>query len=294
MTRMTSSYRAGIAVIALAAAFTAAQPAAADDPCVRPICREGFHFEDGRCESARDPLTGGMTHYQPEQPLCPEGWRVEGRNCLKIVCCERPACDDDERYRDGYCHSGPTFFGWRAHHRATCDEGWVLIAATGYCHLVDCPGEQPPPPAVAAGPDDGPPPGSRGAREQPPPPAVAAGEDDPPPKPRPTKPAPPPPVVTPAEVTRLLPAPCVDRGGAVTIEGEDFGRRQGSRRAVLGGHGISVVLSVTRWSNTRITAVVPDDERIDYGQWYYIGIQDENGHWISNISRTITICRGLE
>jgi hypothetical protein len=100
--------------------------------------------------------------------------------------------------------------------------------------------------------------------------------------------------VYPAEVARLRPTPCVDRGGTVTIEGEGFGRRQGSRRAVLGGHGISVTLRITSWSNARISAVLPDDERIDYGQWYYIGIQDENGHWISNLSRTITICRGLE
>jgi hypothetical protein len=123
---------------------------------------------------------------------------------------------------------------------------------------------------------------------------VAAGPEDGPPPERRREEQPPPPVVPPAEVVRILPTPCVDRGGTVTIEGEDFGRRQGSRRAVLGGHGISVVLSVTGWSKTRITAVVPDDERIDYGQWYYIGIQDENGRWISNISRTITICRGLE
>jgi hypothetical protein len=100
--------------------------------------------------------------------------------------------------------------------------------------------------------------------------------------------------VYPAEVTRLLPTPCVDRGGTVTIEGEGFGRRQGDRHAVLGGHGISVTLRITRWSDQRISAVVTDDQRIDDGQWYYIGIQDENGRWISNLSRTITICRGLE
>lgn len=289
----TTNRLAWFGLLALAAAFTATQPAAANDPCVRPICRDGYHFDDGRCESERDFWTGAMSHYQPDLPLCPEGWRVEGPNCLKIVCCERPACDDDERYREEYCHTGPTFFGWRSHHRATCDEGWVLNAATGYCLLVDCPGKQPPPPAVAAGPEDGPPP-ERHGREQPPPPAVAAGPEDGPPPERRREKQPPPPVVHPAEVARILPTPCVDRGGTVTIEGEGFGRRQGSRRAVLGGHEISVVLSVTRWSNTRITAVVPDDERIDFGQWYYIGIQDENGHWISNISRTITICRGLE
>jgi hypothetical protein len=61
----------------------------------------------------------------------------------------------------------------------------------------------------------------------------------------------------------------------------------------LGGHGIGIILDVRSWSNNLITAVVPDDPRIQSGQWYYIGLQDENRHWISNISRTINICRGL-
>ena len=195
---------------------------------------------------------------------------MKGPSCVRIACCERPACDEDERYRDGYCHSGPTFFGWRSHRRATCNEGWLLDATKGICRKSDCPGGQPPPPVRAAGPDD-------------PPPRSRSRED-----------APAPPVANPAEVTRLLPAPCVDRGGTVTIEGERFGRQQGARRAVLGGHGISVTLRIRRWSDNRITAVIPDADRIDPGQWYYVGIQDENGNWISNLSKTVTICRTLE
>jgi hypothetical protein len=94
-------------------------------------------------------------------------------------------------------------------------------------------------------------------------------------------------------VRKLSPTPCVDRGGTAYIYGYNFGPRQGSRIVELGGHGIGIILDVRSWSNNLITAVVPDDARIQSGQWYYIGLQDENRHWISNISRTINICRGL-
>ena len=94
-----------------------------------------------------------------------------------------------------------------------------------------------------------------------------------------------------ARVERLGPDPCVDRGGTVTIYGSGFGAEQSTRLVELGGHGIGILLRVTSWSDTQITAIVPDDRRIQYGQWYYIGLQDRDRHWISNISRTINICR---
>ena len=97
-----------------------------------------------------------------------------------------------------------------------------------------------------------------------------------------------------AVVDHLTPRPCVDRGGTVTIYGSGFGHQQGSRVVELGGHGIGILLPVRSWSNTRITALVPDDPRIAFGQWYYIGLQSQDRHWISNISRTINICRQLE
>jgi hypothetical protein len=97
-----------------------------------------------------------------------------------------------------------------------------------------------------------------------------------------------------AVIDRLAPKPCVDRGGQVTVEGLRFGRQQDSRLLELGGHGIGVGLRVASWSDTRITAIVPDDPRIEYGQWYYIGLQNRDRQWISNISRTITICRRLQ
>ena len=95
-------------------------------------------------------------------------------------------------------------------------------------------------------------------------------------------------------IRRLDPKPCVDRGGTVFIHGLSFGAQQDTRLVELGGHGIGVFLRVTSWSNTRITAIIPDDPRIQYGQWYYIGLQNQNRHWISNISRTINICRQLQ
>lgn len=97
-----------------------------------------------------------------------------------------------------------------------------------------------------------------------------------------------------AVITGFEPQHCVDRGSVVTIRGALFGARQGERRAVLGGHGISVVLPVRMWSDRRIEVVVPDVERLQDGQWYYIGLQDGRHHWITNISKTITLCRGLE
>jgi hypothetical protein len=95
-------------------------------------------------------------------------------------------------------------------------------------------------------------------------------------------------------VDRLGPHPCVDLGGIVTIFGSHFGPSSQVRVVELGGHGIGVLLKVRSWSDSRITAIVPTDPRIAQGQWYYIGLQDQNRNWISNISRTINICRGLE
>jgi hypothetical protein len=94
-------------------------------------------------------------------------------------------------------------------------------------------------------------------------------------------------------VRKLGPTPCVDRGGIAYVYGYNFGPRQGSRVVELGGHGIGILLQVRSWSNNLITAVVPNDARIQRGQWYYIGLQDENRLWLSNISRTINICGGL-
>jgi hypothetical protein len=94
-----------------------------------------------------------------------------------------------------------------------------------------------------------------------------------------------------AEIDGYAPADCFRKGGAVTILGSGFGDEQGSRRAVLGGHGISVLLAVWRWSDGRIAATIPNDPRIRAGRSYYIGIQNGAGHWVSNINRSRVVCR---
>lgn len=93
------------------------------------------------------------------------------------------------------------------------------------------------------------------------------------------------------QIDRLGPTPCVDRGGAATIYGSGFGRAQGDRVVELGGHGIGIFLNVLSWSDREIRVVIPNDNRIQFSQWYYIGLQNAEHHWITNISRTITICR---
>ncbi len=95
-------------------------------------------------------------------------------------------------------------------------------------------------------------------------------------------------------VEYLEPRPCVDRGGTVKIYGSGFGAQRGNRLVELGGHGIGVLLKVTSWSSKLITAIVPDNPRIQFGQWYYVGLQNQDRHWISNISRNITICGQLQ
>jgi hypothetical protein len=92
----------------------------------------------------------------------------------------------------------------------------------------------------------------------------------------------------------ILPNSCVDIGGVVRVRGARFGAARGDRQLVLGGHGISVFLRVTSWSNTLITAIIPNDPRIQRGQWYYIGIQNAATHWLSNIDETFTVCSQLE
>lgn len=252
-----------------------------DDPCKTRICREGFRFDGHRCESGPAPITLARSHYDPALPLCPADWHADGQYCVKDDCCFRPACRGDEKYEDGLCNSGPTTFGWRSHRTATCPTGWTLLRASGLCRLDGCEDVQPHPPARAAGPTDGPP-HTHQRDDTPPPPARAAGAGDDPP------------TVRAPVVTGFSARPCVDRGGQVTIEGRNFGPVQGTRLVELGGHGIGVLLQVSRWSNQAIIVTVPDDPRIQYSQWYYIGIQNSDRQWVSNINRNITICRGLE
>jgi hypothetical protein len=263
--------------LAVALLASAASAIAGGDPCKTKICRDDYRYTGGRCKSPRDWLTGAISYYDPPRPLCNPGWHVDGQYCVKDSCCFKPACHGDEKYEDGLCKSGPTDLGWRTHRTATCPTGWTLLRSSGWCRMSGCESVQPPPPAKAGGGAAPPPPAVAGGGAAPPPPAVAAGRSTAPPT-----------------VTGFSADACVDRGGQVTVEGHDFGGVQGTRVVVLAGNGISVDLRVQRWSSQAIIVIVPDDARIQHGQRYYIGIQDGQRHWLSNIDERITICRGLE
>lgn len=207
--------------------------------------------------------------------------------------CEVPACRSDDKYsRTRHrCESGPSGLGgYRSHYPASCPSGYDLNEARAVCVQR---GECCEKPACKRdyrfrnGRCESGPSGIGGYRSHYYPKCGAGWDLD---------------VSTgtcrkrdcgasEAQIDRLGPSPCVDRGGTVTIDGSGFGREQGTRVVELGGHGIGILLRVTSWSDTQITAVVPDDRRIQFGQWYYIGLQSQDRHWISNISRTINICR---
>lgn len=212
--------------------------------------------------------------------------------------CERPACRSGDKYstRRHRCESGPTALGYRSHYPATCPPGYNLDEARGVCVQ---PGECCDKPACKPGYrfrngrcESGPS-GIGGYRSHYYPNCGAGwdliaatgmcrkrdcgGGSEP--------------QGTGPQIERLGPTPCVDRGGTATIYGSGFGAVQGDRLVELGGHGIGILLQVTSWSDTQITVIVPNDRRIEFSQWYYIGLQDRDRHWISNISRNITICR---
>jgi CARDB len=83
---------------------------------------------------------------------------------------------------------------------------------------------------------------------------------------------------------------CGAKGSNVTILGKNFGTQTG-KGVALGGHGIHVDLPVVSWNANMIIAKIPNDPKIQEGQWYYIGIERaDHGEWLSNIDKNITIC----
>ena len=94
--------------------------------------------------------------------------------------------------------------------------------------------------------------------------------------------------VLPPSISGYAQTGCLNSGSSVTILGSNFGSK---KNATLGGHGISVALTVSSWGSTQISAVIPNNPSIQAGQWYYIGIQDPaTGAWLSNIDKNITMC----
>ncbi len=92
------------------------------------------------------------------------------------------------------------------------------------------------------------------------------------------------------QVTGFQPTGCVGKGARVTIQGNNFGTQTG-KAVALGGSGIHVDLAVSSWGASSIVGTIPNDGRIQAGQWYYIGLE-KTGHsgWLSNIDKTVTIC----
>jgi hypothetical protein len=216
------------------------------EECRKKICRDDYHFDGKSCRSVSG--LNWRSHYTPESPVCPAGWEVKGDSCVKKVCCEKRVCNAGERYRDGYCWSGPSGIGgYKSHRKASCDPGWDFDPVKGVC-------------------------GNPACR------LVAGG-----------------PIVVhpwqPFRITGYEPAGCVRKGGGLTVLGSGFGGSRGPNLVELGGHGVGIRVAPGLWSNTRIVLTVPDDPRLQNGQWYYAGIQNAQGNWISNIDRNFTVCR---
>ena len=215
----------------------------------------------------------------------------------QVPSCERPACRSGDRYstRNHRCESS-SGLGYQSHYPASCPAGYNLDEARGVCVWQGQCCEKP---ACKRGYrfrngrcESGPS-GIGGYRSHYYPQCeagwdliaangtcrkhecIGGGE----------------PQGTGPQIDRLGPTPCVDRGGTATIYGSGFGAAQGDRLVELGGHGIGIFLTVISWSDTEIRVVVPNDPRIQFSQWYYIGLQNAEHHWITNISRNITICR---
>jgi hypothetical protein len=72
-------------------------------------------------------------------------------------------------------------------------------------------------------------------------------------------------------VTRLA-EKCLVPGGTLTILGRNFGPDTGSVSA-LASSGLSLTLSVSSWSDSRVVARIPSDSRVKEGQQYTISIQ---------------------
>ena len=243
MIQRHTGFRLGFAASLLLLLYSL--PAGAEE-CKKGICRDDYHFDGTYCRS-RSGLNW-RSHYRPESPVCPAGWEVKGDYCEKTVCCEKPVCKADERYKDGYCWSGPSGIGgYKSHTQASCEPGWEFDPVKGICKNPAC---RP----VAAGPI-----------------LVQAWQ--------------------PFQITGYEGQGCVRKGGHLAILGNGFGDVQGPNSVEIGGHGVGLTAPVVSWSSQRIVVTVPNDPRLENGQWYYTGLRNDRGQWISNIDRNFTICR---
>lgn len=95
------------------------------------------------------------------------------------------------------------------------------------------------------------------------------------------------------EVAAIDAGDCADPGSVVRVRGRAFEPQEG-REAVLAGHGISRVLHVLEWTDSRIVARLPEDGGLEAGKRYYIGIRDAaDSQWLSNIDRSLRTCSSV-
>ena len=227
------------------------------EPCEVRICRSGYtltRFPDrAKPVCHREGFWGVESFYDAPDPLCPSDADLRGQSCVERVCCEKPMCPADARYENGRCLRGRAP-GGIVILRVTCETGWDLDRPTGMCKRRDCG-------ALLRVPD-----------------LPIAVQAHPPVRPGPF-------------VAGFQPEGCIRKNSALSILGREFGSQTG-KGVALGGHGIHVDLVVTTWGETRIKVTLPNDPRIQEGQWYYIGVE-KAGHigWLSNIDKTITVCR---
>jgi len=93
------------------------------------------------------------------------------------------------------------------------------------------------------------------------------------------------------EIAGFNPIGCFEMGAKLNILGKHFGVSQGARRVVLRGKGVSIELIVDAWSDTRIRARIPEDPRINAGQWYSVGIATaDHSQWLSKLDHNLQVC----
>jgi hypothetical protein len=88
-------------------------------------------------------------------------------------------------------------------------------------------------------------------------------------------------------VTGIQPTGCVRPQETIQILGRGFG---GSGRVVLISSGAQIPLTVTGWTETRITARIPADNRLSAGNSYLIGVAAPQGA-VKTSNVAASICR---
>jgi len=87
------------------------------------------------------------------------------------------------------------------------------------------------------------------------------------------------------------PIGCIGKGDVLNVVGTGFGATQGVRGVALGGPGIRIPLAVEGWSDTRVRVRLPDEPKIQPGQWYFAALEtNDHSHWLGNTDRNFQVC----